>query len=114
MRGDADAPDPVPHLTHNHVIVPYRHARTDGELASIDSKACCHEAKAAGRVQQAIPRHCMQAERGFEWAPVDEHSGFAEIAGVTLTDVIAWPIVATPRAQRTGEVTQPAVVSRYQ
>jgi conjugative relaxase-like TrwC/TraI family protein len=78
-----------PHL-HTHVIVPNRQPRADGELVSVDSKSLYHEAKAAGMIYQATLRHHLHAERGFEWAPVDEHSGMAEIAGVTRDDITAW------------------------
>ncbi|MDT5008657.1 MAG: hypothetical protein QOH57_274 [Mycobacterium sp.] len=78
-----------PHL-HTHVIVPNRQPRADGELVSIDSKSLYHEAKAAGMIYQATLRHRLHAERGFEWQPVDEHSGMAEIAGVTRADITAW------------------------
>lgn len=78
-----------PHL-HTHVIVPNRQARADGELVSIDSKSLYHEAKAAGMIYQATLRHQLHAERGFEWQDVDEHSGMADIAGVTRADVTAW------------------------
>ena len=57
---------------------------------SIDSKSLYHEAKAAGIIYQATLRHELHAERGFEWQPVDEHSGMAEIAGVTAASIKAW------------------------
>jgi conjugative relaxase-like TrwC/TraI family protein len=78
-----------PHL-HTHVIVPNRQVRADGALVSQDSKSLHHEAKAAGIVYQATLRHVLHAERGFEWEPVDEHSGMAEIAGITKACVRAW------------------------
>ncbi|WP_006246413.1 MobF family relaxase [Mycolicibacterium tusciae] len=78
-----------PHL-HTHVIVPNRQVRADGRLVSIDSKSLYHEAKAAGIIYQATLRHELHAERGFEWQPVDEHSGMAEIAGVTTASIKAW------------------------
>jgi conjugative relaxase-like TrwC/TraI family protein len=78
-----------PHL-HTHVIVPNRQPRADGELVSLDSKSLYHEAKAAGMIYQATLRHQLHSERGFEWQPVDEHSGMAEIAGVTREDITAW------------------------
>ncbi|MCB0943600.1 MAG: relaxase domain-containing protein, partial [Mycobacterium sp.] len=78
-----------PHL-HTHVIVPNRQVRADGRLVSIDSKSLYHEAKAAGIIYQATLRHELHAERGFEWQPVDEHSGMAEIAGVTAASIKAW------------------------
>jgi len=78
-----------PHL-HTHVIVPNRQARADGRLVSIDSKSLYHEAKAAGIIYQATLRHELHAERGFEWQRVDEHSGMAEIAGVTPASIKAW------------------------
>ena len=78
-----------PHL-HTHVILPNRQARADGEMVSIDSKSLHHEAKAAGIIYQAVLRHELHAERGFEWDEVDEHSGMAEIAGVTKECIKAW------------------------
>jgi conjugative relaxase-like TrwC/TraI family protein len=78
-----------PHL-HTHVIVPNRQPRADGVLVSIDSKSLYHEAKAAGMIYQATLRHELHTERGFEWAPVDPHSGMAEIAGITKDDITAW------------------------
>lgn len=78
-----------PHL-HTHVIVPNRQARADGRLVSIDSKSLYHEAKAAGIIYQATLRHELHAERGFEWQRVDEHSGMAEIAGVSAASIKAW------------------------
>ena len=71
-----------PHL-HTHVIVPNRQPRADGQLVSLDSKWLYHEAKAAGMIYQATLRQLLHAERGFEWQPVDPHTGMAEIAGVT-------------------------------
>ena len=78
-----------PHL-HTHVIVPNRQPRRDGRLVSIDTKGLHHEAKAAGIVYQATLRHELHAERGFEWNPVDPHTGMAEIAGVTKDTIKAW------------------------
>jgi conjugative relaxase-like TrwC/TraI family protein len=78
-----------PHL-HTHVIVPNRQPRADGHLVSLDSKSLHHQAKAAGIVYQAVLRHELHAERGFEWAGVDGHSGMAEIARVTKARVKAW------------------------
>lgn len=78
-----------PHL-HSHVIVPNRQVRADGRPVSLDSKSLHHEAKAAGIVYQAVLRHELHAERGFEWVDVDEHSGMAEIAGVTGACIKAW------------------------
>jgi conjugative relaxase-like TrwC/TraI family protein len=78
-----------PHL-HTHVIVPNRQPRADGVLVSIDSKSLYHEAKAAGMIYQATLRHELHVERGFEWAPVDPHSGMAEIAGITKETITAW------------------------
>jgi conjugative relaxase-like TrwC/TraI family protein len=78
-----------PHL-HTHVVVPNRQPRADGHLVSLDSKSLHHEAKAAGIVYQAVLRHELHTERGFEWAGVDEHSGMAEIAGVTKACIKAW------------------------
>ena len=78
-----------PHL-HTHVIVPNRQARADGTLVSIDSKSLLHEAKAAGIIYQAVLRHELHAAVGAEWRAVDEHSGMAEIAGVTMKCLKAW------------------------
>jgi conjugative relaxase-like TrwC/TraI family protein len=78
-----------PHL-HTHVIVPNRQPREDGQLVSIDSKSLYHEAKAAGMIYQATLRHLLHAERGFEWQPVDPHTGMAEIAGVTTDCIKSW------------------------
>ena len=78
-----------PHL-HTHLIVPNRQPRRDGQLVSIDSKSLHHEAKAAGIIYQATLRHELHAERGFEWNPVDPHTGMAEIAGVTKDTIKAW------------------------
>jgi conjugative relaxase-like TrwC/TraI family protein len=78
-----------PHL-HTHVIVPNRQPRRDGQLVSLDSKSLYHEAKAAGVIYQATLRHELHAERGFEWNPVDGHTGMAEIAGVTKETIKAW------------------------
>src|SRR6185295_12606805 len=77
-----------PHL-HTHVIVPNRQPRADGQLVSLDSKSLYHEAKAAGIIYQATLRHLLHAERGFEWNPVDPHTGMAEIAGVTPENIKA-------------------------
>jgi len=78
-----------PHL-HTHVIVPNRQARADGQLVSLDSKSLYHEAKAAGIIYQATLRHLLHAERGFEFHPVDPHTGMAEIAGVDADCIKAW------------------------
>jgi conjugative relaxase-like TrwC/TraI family protein len=78
-----------PHL-HTHVILPNRQARADGKLVSIDSKSLHHEAKAAGVVYQAVLRHELHVERGFEWVGVGERTGMADIAGVTKKCIKAW------------------------
>ncbi len=78
-----------PHL-HTHVIVPNRQPRRDGQLVSIDSKSLHHEAKAAGIIYQATLRHLLHSERGFEFNPVDPHTGMAEIAGVDPRSIKAW------------------------
>ena len=78
-----------PHL-HTHVIVPNRQPRTDGQLVSLDSKSLYHEAKAAGIIYQATLRHLLHAERGFEFNPVDPHTGMAEIAGVDPDCIKSW------------------------
>jgi conjugative relaxase-like TrwC/TraI family protein len=78
-----------PHL-HTHVIVPNRQARTDGALVSLDSKSLYHEAKAAGIIYQATLRHELHAQLGLEWTHTDEHTGMAEIAGITPECLKAW------------------------
>jgi conjugative relaxase-like TrwC/TraI family protein len=78
-----------PHL-HTHVIVPNRQPRADGALVSLDSKSLYHEAKAAGMIYQATLRHELHAERGFEFTPIDPHTGMADIAGVTPESIRAW------------------------
>jgi conjugative relaxase-like TrwC/TraI family protein len=78
-----------PHL-HTHVIVPNRQPRADGALVSLDSKSLYHEAKAAGMIYQATLRRELHAERGFEFAPIDPHTGMADIAGVTPESIRAW------------------------
>lgn len=78
-----------PHL-HTHVIVPNRQPRADGALVSLDSTSLYHEAKAAGMIYQATLRHELHAERGFEFAPIDAHTGMADIAGVTQESIRAW------------------------
>jgi conjugative relaxase-like TrwC/TraI family protein len=77
-----------PHL-HTHVIVPNRQPRADGTLAALDSKSLYHEAKAAGVVYQAVLRHELHSERGFEWT-ANAHTGVAEIAGVAAECIKAW------------------------
>ena len=83
-----------PHL-HTHVILPNRQARADGQLVSLDSKSLYHEAKAAGIVYQAVLRRELHTERGFEFDPVDEHTGMAEVAGVDKDCRTAWSRWAT-------------------
>lgn len=78
-----------PHL-HTHLLVPNRQARADGTLVSIDSKSLYHEAKAAGVIYQAVLRHELHIEAGAEWNAVGEHSGMAEIAGITPKTLKAW------------------------
>ena len=78
-----------PHL-HTHVIVPNRQPRADGQLVSLDSKSLYHEAKAAGIIYQATLRRLLHAERGFEFHPVDPHTGMAEIAGIDPDCIKAW------------------------
>jgi conjugative relaxase-like TrwC/TraI family protein len=70
-----------PHL-HTHVIVPNRRARADGVLVSIDGTSLYHEAKAAGVIYQATLRRELHQSLGFEWEPVDPHTGMAELAGI--------------------------------
>ncbi|KAA0096888.1 AAA family ATPase [Mycolicibacterium sp. P1-18] len=78
-----------PHL-HTHVIVPNRQARADGALVSIDGTSLYHEAKAAGVIYQATLRRELHQSLGFEWQPVDPHTGMAELAGVDSTSIGAW------------------------
>jgi len=78
-----------PHL-HTHVIVPNRQARAAGVLVSIDGTSLFHEAKAAGVIYQATLRRELHRSLGFEWEPVDPHTGMAELAGVDRTTITAW------------------------
>ena len=78
-----------PHL-HTHVIVPNRQARSDGVLVSIDGTSLYHEAKAAGVIYQATLRRELHRSLGFEWAPVDPHTGMAELGGVDRASITAW------------------------
>jgi conjugative relaxase-like TrwC/TraI family protein len=78
-----------PHL-HTHVIVPNRQARADGVLVSIDGTSLYHEAKAAGVIYQATLRRELHRSLGFEWEPVDPHSGMAEVAGIDRVSITAW------------------------
>ncbi|MEU0496551.1 MobF family relaxase [Mycobacterium sp. NPDC006124] len=78
-----------PHL-HTHVIVPNRQARADGALVSIDGTSLYHEAKAAGVIYQATLRRELHRSLGFEWEPVDPHTGMAEVAGIDRASIAAW------------------------
>ena len=78
-----------PHL-HTHVIVPNRQARADGALVSLDGTSLFHEAKAAGVIYQATLRRELHRSLGFEWEPVDPHTGMAELAGVDRASITAW------------------------
>jgi len=78
-----------PHL-HTHVIVPNRQARADGVLVSIDGTSLFHEAKAAGVIYQATLRRELHRSLGFEWEPVDPHTGMAQLAGIDRTSITAW------------------------
>jgi conjugative relaxase-like TrwC/TraI family protein len=78
-----------PHL-HTHVIVPNRQARADGVLVSIDGTSLYHEAKAAGVMYQATLRRELRRSLGFEWEPVDPHTGMAELAGIDRASITAW------------------------
>jgi conjugative relaxase-like TrwC/TraI family protein len=78
-----------PHL-HTHVIVPNRQARADGQLVSIDETSLYHEARAAGVIYQATLRCELHQSMGFEWAPVDQSTGMAELAGVDRDTITAW------------------------
>ena len=78
-----------PHL-HTHVILPNRQLRADGRLVSYDSKSLHDEAKAAGLIYQVTLRAELSASLGLEWAPIDPHSGQADIAGVSRTTIEEW------------------------
>lgn len=78
-----------PHL-HTHVIVPNRQPRDDGAMVSIDGTSLYHEAKAAGVIYQATLRWALHRSLGVEWAPVDRHTGMAEIAIVDPGSITAW------------------------
>jgi conjugative relaxase-like TrwC/TraI family protein len=78
-----------PHL-HTHVLVPNRQARADGQLVSVDGTSLYHEAKAAGVIYQATLRRELHRALGLEWAPVDPHTGMAEIAGIDPKTITAW------------------------
>lgn len=78
-----------PHL-HTHVLVPNRQARADGKLVSLDGTSLFHEAKAAGVIYQATLRRELHRSLGVEWAPVDPHTGMAEIAGIDPNSIAAW------------------------
>lgn len=78
-----------PHL-HTHVLVPNRQARGDGKLVSIDGTSLFHEARAAGVIYQATLRRELHRALGLEWAPVDPHTGMAEIAGIDSNSIAAW------------------------
>jgi conjugative relaxase-like TrwC/TraI family protein len=78
-----------PHL-HTHVIVPNRQPRADGRLVSIDGTSLYHEVRAAGVIYQATLRRELNHSLGVEWAPVDEATGMAEVAGVDPATVSAW------------------------
>ena len=54
------------------------------------SKSLHHEAKAAGSIYQATLRRELHQALGIEWAPVDPHTGMAEIAGVRPDIVRTW------------------------
>jgi conjugative relaxase-like TrwC/TraI family protein len=78
-----------PHL-HTHVIVPNRQARADGAMVSIDGTSLYHEARAAGVIYQATLRRALHHSLGLEWAPVDQSTGMAELAGVDRDTITAW------------------------
>ncbi len=78
-----------PHL-HTHVIVANRQARADGVLVSVDGTSLFHEAKAAGVIYQATLRRELHQSLGFEWEPVDPHTGMAELAGIDRASITAW------------------------
>lgn len=78
-----------PHL-HTHVLVPNRQARGDGKLVSVDGTSLYHEAKAAGVIYQATLRRELHRSLGMEWAPVDPHTGMAELAGIDPKSIAAW------------------------
>jgi conjugative relaxase-like TrwC/TraI family protein len=78
-----------PHL-HTHVIVPNRQARADGRLLSLDGTSLYHEARAAGMIYQATLRRELHRPMGMEWAPVDESTGMADLAGIDRDTITAW------------------------
>ena len=80
---------------HTHVILPNRRPAPGQATVSLDSKSLYHEAKAAGIVYQAVLRRELHTERGFEFDPVDEHTGMAEVAGVDKDCRTAWSRWAT-------------------
>jgi len=47
-----------------------------------------------------VVRHELHAAIGAEWRAVDEHSGMAEIAGVTTRCLKAWSHAARPPERR--------------
>ncbi len=53
-------------------------------------RACITRPRPPASIYQATLRHLLYAERGFEWNPVDPHTGMAEIAGVTPESIKAW------------------------
>lgn len=70
-----------PHL-HTHVIVPNKQARWDRKLGAIDSDQLWHEQRAGGMIYQATMRRELTRSIGAEWAPVDPHTGMAELVGI--------------------------------
>jgi conjugative relaxase-like TrwC/TraI family protein len=93
--------DGDPHL-HLHLIVFNRQARADGKLVTIDSGSLHHEAKAAGMIYQATLRREL-ARYGFEWEHVGEHTGMAELAGVSRATIKAWSRRSTRLRQWAAE-----------
>ncbi|MCW2687816.1 MAG: ATPase [Mycobacterium sp.] len=57
---------------------------------SLDGTSLYHEAKAAGVIYQATLRRELHQSLGSEWAPVDPHTGMAELAGVDRETITAW------------------------
>ena len=78
-----------PHL-HPHVIVPNRQARADGRLVSVDGTSLYHEARAAGMIYQVTLRRELHRSMGMKWAPVDQSTGMADLAGIRREDIVAW------------------------
>ena len=69
--------------------MPNRQARADRKLVSIGGTSLYHEARAAGVIYQATLRRELHRSLGLEWAPIDESTGMAELAGVESESITA-------------------------